>query len=47
MGPVIVALLNGTVTTYTDQCDVPAGAIGFEAEGHPIEFRNVKLKPLR
>lgn len=47
IGPVIVVALNGTVTTYTDQCDVPNGAVGFEAEGHPIEFRTIQLKVLR
>lgn len=42
----IIVWMNGAVTAYTDQCRVEQGPIGLESEGHPIEFRNLKIKPL-
>jgi hypothetical protein len=38
--------INGAVTARWDDCPVPKGYIGLEAEGWYIEFRNVKLKEL-
>ena len=36
--------INGAVTATWDNCDVPKGHVGLEAEGWYIEFRNVKFK---
>ena len=38
--------VNGAVTNRWDDCQVPRGHVGLEAEGLRIEFRNVKLKPI-
>jgi hypothetical protein len=37
--------INGAVTATWDNCAVPKGQVGLEAEGWYIEFRNVKFKP--
>jgi hypothetical protein len=36
--------VNGAITNRWDDCRVPRGYVGVEAEGYRIEFRNVKLK---
>ena len=46
LGSRIVVWTNGAISSYTDKCVIPGGSIGFEAEGHPIEFRNIKVKPI-
>jgi hypothetical protein len=38
--------VNGAVVCRWDDCQVPSGHIGLEAEGYLIEFRNLKFKPL-
>jgi hypothetical protein len=38
--------VNGAMTTRWEDCAVPRGYVGLEAEGWRIEFRNVKLKTL-
>jgi hypothetical protein len=38
--------VNGAITNKWDNCQVPRGYVGVEAEGYRIEFRNVKVKPL-
>ena len=38
--------VNGAVTNVWEDCEVPKGFVGLEAEGWRIEFRNVKVKPL-
>jgi hypothetical protein len=38
--------VNGAVTSQWHECEVPKGHVGLEAEGHRIEFRNVKLKAI-
>lgn len=40
----IVVRTNGTVSSVTDNCRVLEGAVGFESEGYPIEFRDMRLK---
>jgi hypothetical protein len=40
----IVVRTNGTVSSATDNCLVGSGSVGFESEGYPIEFRNMRLK---
>ncbi len=39
--------VNGAVTAEWTGILVPRGHIGLEAEGHPVEFRNLKLKTLK
>lgn len=38
--------VNGAVTSVLNNCEVPSGFVGLEAEGYRIEFRNLKLKML-
>ncbi len=38
--------VNGALSCTFDECAVPRGYLGLEAEGYRIEFRNVKLKKL-
>jgi hypothetical protein len=38
--------VNGAITNRWEECQVPRGYVGLEAEGYRIEFRNVKLKPM-
>ena len=38
--------VNGAVTSHWDDCEVPRGYLGVEAEGYRIEFRQLKVKPL-
>ena len=38
--------VNGAVTSVYNNCEVPSGFVGLEAEGYRIEFRNLKLKML-
>lgn len=38
---------NGAVVSEFAECEAPKGYIGLEAEGFPIEFRNLKVKVLR
>jgi pimeloyl-ACP methyl ester carboxylesterase len=38
--------VNGAVTNEWQECEVPRGYVGLEAEGWRIEFRNVKVKAL-
>jgi hypothetical protein len=37
--------INGGITATWNDCQVPKGHVGLEAEGWYIEFRNVKFKP--
>lgn len=46
VGPRITVWTNGCASSHTECCTVPAGSIGFEAEGHAVEFRNILLKPM-
>jgi hypothetical protein len=46
-GRKIALSVNGAVTSEFTQCDVPKGYIGLEAEGYRIEFRNIRVEPLR
>ncbi|HLJ98255.1 MAG TPA: DUF1080 domain-containing protein [Gemmataceae bacterium] len=43
-GPHMTLWINGAVTATWDQCHVPKGHVGLEAEGWYIEFRNVNFK---
>ncbi len=40
----VTLVVNGSVSSIMD-CTVPSGYVGLEAEGFPIEFRNVKVRP--
>jgi len=46
VGPKLTLWINGAVTAEWNECPVPAGYVGLEAEGYVIEFKNVKLKML-
>jgi len=45
-GPELTLWINGHVVAHTDACPTPLGNVGLEAEFNPIEFRNLKFKPL-
>jgi hypothetical protein len=45
-GPEMTLWVNGAVANRWPDCEVKSGHVGLEAEGWPIEFRNVKVKPL-
>jgi hypothetical protein len=38
--------VNGAITNELENCEVPKGYIGLEAEGYKIEFRNLQVKEL-
>ena len=42
----IIAVLNGRVVNWTLNGDAPAGKLGLQSEGGPIEFRSAILTPL-
>jgi hypothetical protein len=44
-GKQMILWINGAVTATWNDCEVPKGHVGLEAEGWYIEFRNVKFKP--
>lgn len=46
-GGVLTLWVNGAVTCKYENCGVPQGHIGLEGEGYRIEFRNLKVKPLK
>lgn len=39
--------VNGAVTSRFEECAAEKGHIGLEGEGYRIEFRNLKVKPLK
>jgi hypothetical protein len=43
-GKAVTLGVNGAPTAEWKSCEVPKGYLGLEAEGHTIEFRNVKQK---
>ena len=43
-GKTMRLFVNGGVTVTWNDCEVPRGLVGLEAEGWTIEFRNVKFK---
>ncbi len=43
-GPELTLWVNGAVTSVWSNCEALKGHLGLEAEGHRIEFRNVKFK---
>ncbi|MDE3068894.1 MAG: DUF1080 domain-containing protein [Verrucomicrobiota bacterium] len=45
-GKKLTVWLNGAVTAEFGQCGVSKGYIALEAEGHRIEFRNLRLKEI-
>jgi hypothetical protein len=45
-GKNITLWVNGAATAEWDNCQVPKGHVGLEAEGWYIEFRNVKFKQI-
>ncbi len=45
-GSELTLWINGHVVARTDACPTLYGHVGLEAEFNPIEFRNLKFKPL-
>jgi hypothetical protein len=45
-GDTISVVINGTLENRVTGTSADAGAIALQAEGAPVEFRNVRLKPL-
>lgn len=45
-GPKVVVLVNGKEATSWNDCQVPRGYVGLQAEFFFIEFRNLKFTPL-
>jgi hypothetical protein len=45
-GPKLTLWVNGFLTAELPDCGLDKGYIGLESEGFPIEFRNLKFKPL-
>ncbi len=39
--------VNGAITCEFTDCGQPQGRVGLEGEGYRIEFRNLKVKPLK
>jgi hypothetical protein len=46
LGPVVTSWVNGEVLCEYRYLPVAKGYLGLEGEGFPIEFRNLKVKPL-
>lgn len=46
-GRVLTLWVNGAVTCQFQDCGQAEGKVGLEAEGYRIEFRNLKVKPLK
>lgn len=46
-GKTISLSVNGAVQSEFNECEFPKGYLGLEAEGFPIEFRNIKVKELK
>ncbi len=44
-GKIMTLWINGGITATWNNCQVPDGLVGLEAEGWFIEFRNVKFLP--
>jgi Domain of Unknown Function (DUF1080) len=45
-GGMITSLLNGTEVSKAEKADPDHGAIGWQSEGKPIRFRDIRIKPL-
>jgi hypothetical protein len=45
-GRLLKVWFNGAEVSQFSACDLPAGYLALEAEGYPIEFRNLRLKAL-
>ena len=46
-GPVVTLKINGQIVNRATRCDTTAGVICLTAEGDEIQFRDVRLAPLR
>lgn len=44
-GGALTVQINGQKLLESDSGELKAGAIGFQAEGHAVEFRNVRIQP--
>jgi hypothetical protein len=46
-GPVVTLWANGAVVSHWEDVPVLKGFVALEAEGHRVEFRNLKIKELK
>ena len=46
VGKQMTLWINDATVTEWNQCEVPKGYVAIEAEGYPMEWRNVQLKRL-
>jgi hypothetical protein len=46
-GPKVTVEVNGKLATTWDNCQVPRGHVGLQAEYFDIEFKNLRFKPLQ
>lgn len=46
-GNEITVKVNGTLVNHATNCSVTEGAICLQSEGAPIEYRNIRLTPLK
>jgi len=46
-GKTLTLWVNGAVTCQFNDCGQAEGRVGLEGEGYRIEFRNLKIKPLK
>ncbi|HSW45037.1 MAG TPA: DUF1080 domain-containing protein [Phycisphaerae bacterium] len=45
-GNEVLVKVNGTLVNHATDCNVTSGAICLQSEGAPIEYRNIRLRPL-
>lgn len=46
-GNEVIVKVNGDLVNHATNCSVTSGAISLQSEGAPIEYRNIRLTPLR
>lgn len=46
LGAQITVVTNGVTSCFTEQCTIPRGQLGVEAEYWPIEFRNIRVREM-
>jgi hypothetical protein len=47
IGPQLSLKVNGSPAWEIDNFKHKKGPIGFEAEGHPIDFRKIRIKEIK
>jgi len=46
-GDEVIVKVNGELVNHATNCNVTRGAIALQSEGAPIEYRNIRLTPLK